>query len=156
MAHTVCVSRDGAVYACGWNSSGQLGTATQKQRSAVKVGQAGGAGAEGGSGSGQLGTARWGHNPPTRDVGQPATAAAAGEVGSGRLGQEGGRQLQQQEEEVLCVSSLRPVLVEAPALEQEDVVQVSRFDSGFVSCDCPERFACSAVLSLSGGCSGYS
>lgn len=26
MAHTVCVSRDGAVYACGWNSNGQLGT----------------------------------------------------------------------------------------------------------------------------------
>lgn len=82
LAHTVCVSRDGAVYACGWNCNGQLGTA------------------------------------------KPVVAAAAGaaEAGGGCVGAADGTTTAPGLE---CVSSLRPVLVEHPALEQEHVTQVS-------------------------------
>lgn len=87
LAHTVCVSRDGAVYACGWNCNGQLGTA--KPRGVVAdAADAGAAGAGGGS------------------------ASAGGTTARQTAGLE-------------CVSSLRPVLVEHPALEQEHVTQVS-------------------------------
>lgn len=66
MAHTVTLSKDGAVYACGWNNNGQLG------------------------------------------------------LGSGRgTGVQGGQQQQQQ-------SSLLPVLVESPVMDDEHIIQVWR------------------------------
>ena len=98
MAHTVCVGRDGAVYACGWNSHGQLGTA---RRAGDSVG---------------------GTTPSPEGTVGSLTAAGAGD-------QQQQQALQQQ---LVCVSSLQPELLEDPQLEQEHVVQV-----GLVTEACP-------------------
>lgn len=101
MAHTVTVSRDGAVYACGWNSNGQLGVAGSRPTSA------GGAAAVDGSASA----------PQGRDssVMQDSVRRSNRDNGSSKS---------------LCSSSLQPLLVDSPELEQEHVVQVRQAGGG--------------------------
>lgn len=108
MAHTVCVSVDGAVYACGWNSNGQLGTAAATtqypEQQAVE---------QGGASAPAAAAATTGASQQEQHCGVGETAAGSSSC-----------QQQQQQKQLLCVSSLQPVLVESSELDQEHVVQV--------------------------------
>lgn len=123
MAHTVCASRDGAVYACGWNSNGQLGTARAGEaergagiEAAKAAPTATAAGDEIALRGGALQIDKGGAGPGS--TGQ--AAAAATWSGASVWPQESAHEQQ------ACVSSLMPELVQHPGLDEEHVVQVGR------------------------------